>query len=393
MSDWKPKPNRSIDVRTLALSAEEGFLLSRLDGATPVSQLTALTGLPPERVQAALQRLVASGAVVSAEAAGAPAGGGVATGPRVGAPASGRPGGVAAAPAASVAPVHTDVPTDPVPPLPDDAAAAEAPADGAHEAAADAEAPADDAEAAEGADAAAADDPAVEATHRALFERTLHAQAEDVRVALAQHAGEPELSALCFDPVPAVVKALLENPHAGPVHARLVARHHRNAAGLEAVAARAQYLADAGVRRWLLRNPQLSVALLRRMLVARRLLEQHKVVNDRDVPEHTRRAARDLLRQRFTAGAASEEKVELILRTEGRALTGLIGLPLDGKSTALLCGQTFRSATLVQNVARWASAPPALIAHLLRQESVRRSPSLRQLVSRHPNAPSDARRS
>ena len=75
------------------------------------------------------------------------------------------------------------------------------------------------------------------------------------------------------------------------------------------------------------------------------------------------------------------------------ALAGLVGLPLDGKSTALLCGQTFRSATLVQNVARWAAAPPALVAHLLRQEAVRRSPTLRQLVARHPNAPPEARRS
>jgi hypothetical protein len=52
MEDWKPQPVRAVDVRALSLSAEEGFLLSRLDGATPVHHLPALTGLSTARVQA-----------------------------------------------------------------------------------------------------------------------------------------------------------------------------------------------------------------------------------------------------------------------------------------------------------------------------------------------------
>jgi hypothetical protein len=47
---------------------------------------------------------------------------------------------------------------------------------------------------------------------------------------------------------------------------------------------------------------------------------------------------------------------------------------------------------LIQNIARWSAAPPALIAHLLRQEAVRRQPQLRTLLARHPNAPADAKR-
>jgi hypothetical protein len=145
------------------------------------------------------------------------------------------------------------------------------------------------------------------------------------------------------------------------------------------------------VRRWLVRNPQLPSGLFRRLWSGRRLMELHKVTLDRDIPEGTRRTARELLRQRFSTGP-SEEKAELILNTEGRSLAALSGLPVDGKTAALLCGRTFRSPMLIQNIARWSAAPPALIAHLLKQEAVRRQPQLRMLLQRHPNAPADARR-
>ena len=79
------------------------------------------------------------------------------------------------------------------------------------------------------------------------------------------------------------------------------------------------------------------------------------------------------------------------MNTEGRALGGLAGIPVDGKTVALLCARTVYSSMLIQNIARWAAAPPPLIAHLLRQPVVRRQPQLRSALARHPNAPSDAR--
>jgi hypothetical protein len=227
--------------------------------------------------------------------------------------------------------------------------------------------------------------------YRQLFETRLHPLTEDERKARARGAEDPELSAFCFDPVPAVIKSVMENPRAGLAHARLIVRHHRNPVGLEAVCARAAFAVDGGVRRWLVRNPQLPSGLFRRLWSGRRLMELHKATIDRDIPEGTRRTARELLRQRFSTGPA-EEKVELILNTEGRSLTALTGLPVDGKTAALLCGRTYRSPLLIQNIARWSAAPPALIAHLLKQEAVRRQPQLRMLLQRHPNAPADARR-
>jgi hypothetical protein len=261
----------------------------------------------------------------------------------------------------------------------------------------DAEGPADAPEAsaapaAEAPDAASDEDvPDASGDLRRLFERQLHPLTGDERVARARTAVDPELSALCFDPLPAVVRAVLDNPRTGLAQARLIARHHHSAVGLEALGGRPAFAADAGVRRWLVRNPQLPMGLFRRLWSARRLLEQYRLTVDRDIPEGTRRTARELLRARFAQGLA-EERVELILRTEGRALAGLVGLPVDGKTAAMLCGRTYTSTLLLQNFARWSAAPPQLIAHLLRQEAVRRQPVLRAQLQRHPNAPAEARR-
>jgi len=307
---WKPVLNPGTDLLGLPLTPEEGFVASRLDGVTDLHGLSVGTGLSPERIEAALEKLVSLGAVSPPEVL-------------------------------------------------------------------DEEEP------------AAKDEPA--GVHRKLYETTLHQLAAEERAARARAAEEPELSAFCFDPLPAVVQALLENPRFALAQARLVAAHHRTPSGLEALAARAAFAADAGVRRALLRNPQLPAALLRRLHGGRRLLEQHKLVVSRDVPEQTRRAARELLRSRF-ATAEADERVEVILKTEGRCLTVLAGLPIDGKTAALLCGRTYTSTLLVQNISRWAAAPPALIAHLMKQELVRRSASLKLLLHRHPNAPTEPRR-
>ena len=489
MADWIPKLNPSVDLRKLALSAEEGFVLSRLDGATPARNLPALTGLPVERLRTILTRLISEGALLPAVAASpgapAPAPGAQAARPPVAAAPPARPPvattaahsggqgvfpgaalGVRAAPSADPAqgtnPVHTGSqqaasplhtrPTgaqqaaSPLHTGPTGAQQAASPPHGhtppargashsqsgavgepeedlptldltAHEAEASQDAAASqDAEASQDAvasrdagdtpDAAAPRDPGdpqddaepaedepevALGNYRQLFETRLHPLPEDQRVAHAHAAEDPVLSALCFDPVPAVIKAVLENARTGLAHARLVARYHRNPVGLEALCGRAAFTADLGVRRWLVRNPQLPAGLFRRLWGARRLMELHKVTNDRDVPEGTRRSAREVLRQRFVSGPA-EEKVELIINTEGRSLAALIGLPVDGKTSSLLCGRTYRSPMLIQNIARWSAAPPALIAHLLRQEAVRRQPQLRILLTRHPNAPADAKR-
>ncbi len=58
-----PRITRGLDVRTLPLSPEEAFVLSRVDGSSPPKDIAASTGLPDERVNACLERLRALGAI------------------------------------------------------------------------------------------------------------------------------------------------------------------------------------------------------------------------------------------------------------------------------------------------------------------------------------------
>jgi hypothetical protein len=327
--DWKPRWNPAAPLEALPLDPQEGFILSRLDGQTRVADLPALTGLPPERVARALERLVSLGAV-----------------------------------SAPVAPPAAHAPPPPVP--------AQEAEEGEEEV--------------EGGDAGEPEASDQGGTHRALYEAQLHPLPADERAALAGAAVEPQLTALCYDPLPSVIKALLQNASFGLPHARLVAQQHRHPLGLEALASRAALLQDAGVRRWLLRNPQLPPSLFNRLFGNKPLRELYLTAASRELPETTRRVAREALRRRF-ATADAEERVALLFQTEGRVLPMLVSIPVDGRTAAQLCGRTYSSTLLVQNLARWSAAPPPLIAHLMKQELVRRSPSLRTLLARHPNAP------
>ncbi len=58
-----PELNAGVDIRTLPLSALDGFVLSRIDGRTRVSEIVSLTGLSGPQVLEILRRLVELGAV------------------------------------------------------------------------------------------------------------------------------------------------------------------------------------------------------------------------------------------------------------------------------------------------------------------------------------------
>lgn len=360
---WRPKlKGTPLDWSKLSLSAAQGFLLSRIDGATSVRELAQLTQQTPAQVAEALQQLAAAGVLEAG------------------------PGTAPEAPPHSNTSATTPSPTaEPgAEPLP---SATQAP---------HAVEPAEDSTAAPGDEAAEDDSPlelddddqvATPETGRALFEAELSRRELAERESLATTAEEPLLSALCFDPAPSVIRNLVAHPRFAPPHARLVARHHRTPQGLDALVAKPGLTRDGGVRRALLQNPQLSEAQLKRLVGGRRPLELYRLCTHRDYPERTRTGASRLLRARF-ATAAAEERVELILKTEGRALAGLSGIPVDGRTASLLCAHSYSSSLLIQNLARWSAAPPMLLSHLLRQPVVKRQPQLRAVLVRHPNLPS-----
>jgi hypothetical protein len=325
--DWRPVPISHRDPAALRLTPEDAYVLSRIDGVTSVAQLALISGMAAESLQTILERLAGEGAIEPPP------------------PASEVRGAAGTLPAA--APEHPE------------------------------------GEAASGPTTAAA-------THRQLFETRLHPLGEDERERLAVMAVEPELSAFCFDPTPRVIRAVLENPQMGLPHARLVAAHHGNAVGLDALGEKVALLQDTEVQRLLLRNPQSPAPLLHRLLSRRRLAEVYQTTQSRELPERNRRAALDALRRRF-GETSSEERVELILRTEGRALAALVGLSLDAKAAGLLCARTLTSVLLVENLARWPATPPAVIAHLLKQPMVLRMPQLRTSLKRHPNCPASVK--
>lgn len=222
---------------------------------------------------------------------------------------------------------------------------------------------------------------------RRIFEHELRALELDRRVQLAHVATGETLFALCFDPAARVVSAVLENPSAGLDHARLLARHHRSSLGLDALAHQAAWLRDVQIQRDLLRNPQTSERLLQRLFLGQTMDQVYRLTLGHEMTERVRSTARQTFRKAFTAGSA-EERVALIVKTEGRCLALLAGMALDAKAAALLCRRALVSQLLVRNLLQWPATPPPVLAHLARQPIVLRNPDLRNHLLRHPNTPS-----
>jgi hypothetical protein len=238
------------------------------------------------------------------------------------------------------------------------------------------------------ADASAA---LVEANHRRLYEARFRDLELGRREELARHVSGNELFALCLDPAPQVAGALLDNAHFGLGHARALAQHHRTPQGLEILARRAQFLRDSHVQRRLLQNLQTPENVLERILRMKRLIDVYRASIDRDLPERTRTRIRARLRPCFMH-AEPEERAALIIKTEARCLMQLSGCTFDGRTTQILCSQTFLSTLFIQNLARFPATPAALLIKLLRSAPVQRQPQLRALLVRHPNTSSEWKR-
>jgi hypothetical protein len=343
------------ELLALGLTPEEGFVLSRLDVELTPSELVAETGLPHERVCAILTHLAEKGAA-SSDAPVEPA---------------------AAQETGETVQVH---PTDelielgPVDPTEQMEAAAEAPSE-------------EDRAITDEEGSAAAKEP----SYRQLYESTYRGLERDARIGIARNAKDAHLIALAFDPDSGVLRAVLENHESGLVHARIAARHHGSSAGLELIVQRAALANDPQVQRALLRNPQVTEMLTKRLLTGRRMIDAYKITVDTDVPERTRGYARGVLRGKW-ATAQGEERAGLVAATEGRVLPALSGLSLDGRATSILCARSYTSILFVQNLARFGACPPALLAHLLKQPVVRRQQQLKAMILRHPNMPADVKR-
>lgn len=325
-------------------------MLSVLDGTVDVKDLPALTSIPPERLEAVLEKLQSVGALETSALAPQP----VPTFEEV-------PGELE---------LIDEGPVDPsdVAPPPEEAQPAQEP---------EAEEP--------------IEEVAGEPGYRKLFEQEIHPLAVDVRVAMGRSESGATLLALCFDPEPRVIQAIMQNASAGLDHARLIAANHHNPAGLEHLTARAEIARDREVVRRLLRNVQTSDAQLRRILEPRPLREVFVVATSRDIAERSRVRSREILHAKFMRADPSE-RFDLVWNTDGRVLPLLTNAAFDARTTQMFCARTFTSVLLVQSLAKFRACPPMLLTHMLKQPLVRRQPGLRKLVLAHPNVPSEIRR-
>jgi hypothetical protein len=359
-------------MKSLKLSPEEGFVLSRVDGSISVKELVALTGLEEGRIVDIVGRLRTQGALeVDGEAPPE-----VATESDVD---------------AELQAFLRDMEGRQGEPSPEELSAT---ADADQESSGD-----EGDEGGEGGEGETeTEDELVqreqqnEADYRKLFMTLYASESRDFRAKAALEASGSNLLALCFDPDPQIIHAVLTNPQAGLNHARMIAFHHRTQAGLESVAKRTDYLKDSLVQRRLLRNPQLPTTILNRIMNPRMLSDVYKSAIDREIPERTRTMTREILRKKFML-ASSDEKAALLHRTEGRCLLLLVACTLDAHATTILCSKTNFTILFIQNLARWSATPPALLAHLLKLQVVRRNIGLAKMVLKHPNTPSEAKRS
>lgn len=378
MSDQSPpKVRDGLDWTALDLDPEEGFVLSRIDGQTDSTSLAQVTGLAPSRIDEILTKLESQGALSGGFA-----------------PPAVAPKKELAQAKAALDPNDLDA-TIEGDALDDEGTAAEG--NGEDPAKDDDDTPHDATEDAAGDDDSGEDEDEeeverAEADYRKVYVEKFRELEGDERVKIAQTARGTSLCALCFDPDHRVIAAVLENGRVTQKHGRLIAKHHRTATGLDRLGRVVVFLRDRTTQRFLVRNPQLSDALFRKMMAPKRLLDVFHMTANREATEKVRRTARKVFRTKFQTSTA-EERVQLIFSCEGRCLPPLLGITFDGRTTALLCRRTIQSTLLIQNLCRFPGTPPALLNHMAKSPIVKRMPQLRALIKQHPNCPSTLKKS
>jgi hypothetical protein len=358
---WCKTPELAAALVGLPLTAEEGFVLSRLDAPLTVKDLVDLTGLDQARIVTIVETLASQGVVDLERDAGAPP------------------------------PVRLEARVD-------EGDDADAGTDAADLRAREDEASA--AEAASGEDDPEASETPEEAEARAagareyqrVYETVYRPMERDGRIAAAQGADGPQLLALSYDADPQVIHAVLANGASGLEVARSIAQHHRSHAGLDHVGRRSEFIADAQVQRRLLNNPQLGETLLRKIISPKLLSDVYKIAVNREIPERSRVLTRELMQKKFML-ASPDERAALLVRTEGRCLVLLVNCALDARTTQMLTSKTSYTVLFIQNLARWSATPPAVLTHLLKQPLVRQNQGLKKMILKHRNVPSDAKRS
>lgn len=402
MKTVRPKP-LTLPPPTLPLTAEEGFVLSRIDGSLSLHDLVALTGIDEARVEQIVTKLADHGAVSLED--------GPASVPELEAERE----------TASLADFAAALGLDPTPFVHDeDAPSSRSEARSNYPP--PATSPPDDVAPASSGPLSTRSSPPSSSSgdpvsydgavqepepsdgdedeengaenvldHRRVYEARFRPLDPEARIAAAKTLSGADLCALCFDQDPRIVAAILDNPRAGFAEARLLAAHHRTSTGLELLSRKTALLRDGLCARRLLRNAQCGDVVLGRLVQEKHVTALYRLAIDREIPELLRIKLRGHLKNKFQT-ASAEDRADLVTRTEARCLALLTGCTFDARMTAILCGRSYNSVLFIQNLARFSATPPPLLAHLLKQPFVKRMMPLKKLLLAHPNVPGEAKR-
>ncbi len=183
-------------------------------------------------------------------------------------------------------------------------------------------------------------------------------EAERVRAVI--DADESALVKFCNDSSPAVIHAIVRNPRFNQRHARLIAEHHQSTQGLGALFDNGTITADPSVRAALLQNSVMNEPLLRRLLSHLSLQALYSLsTRTNEMTEQAKREVLALLKQKFQA-ATPDEKVRILVSTEGRCLDKLTGVTLGNDvQRALMLVPQF-SAMLAETLSRRSEISPGL---------------------------------
>jgi len=227
--------------------------------------------------------------------------------------------------------------------------------------------------------------------YRELYRQHFQGLGLDVRISRAQKERGAMLSALCLDRNPAIIREIMGNQNVTVKQAQIIARYHTTTIGLSALGKKNSFLFDHQLRRYLTRSQHAPVLLLRRAIEKLSMVQCFSLGLSREVTDKAKRQSRETLRILFSQ-APQDERVQLILRTEGRCLKTLNGLTLGGKTIALLCRKSQFSSILIRNLCSFSGLTPMLIRHLFRQTIVRSNFGLKKLLLRHSNCPSELKK-
>ncbi|HCC23346.1 TPA: hypothetical protein DF272_04165 [Candidatus Falkowbacteria bacterium] len=227
-------------------------------------------------------------------------------------------------------------------------------------------------------------------SHQELYRQTVRDLPLSEKLHLARGAVGDLLKVLCHDQNAEVIIALLENPEFGLTHARIVAKHHHTAAGLEILTRKPTLVADSEIKTDLHRNHASTELVLTRSFHSLNLIRLHNIAGGHEAAEHAKLLARDALRAKFDQ-SSPDQQAQFIITTEGRCLRFFYQTQFKTETVEFLSKHCYLSFILVHNLLIFPGLPPAIVRAIFRSPVIWRNLEFRRRILGHTNCPTDVK--